>query len=195
MTIRRAVLERILPIPEELVVEADEYIFTLAPAISPCIILNEPLTYYGFHEGNLFQFSRFDPTKSRCKMNVLQTLLVELPSKLERFGIRDENIRVLFQGTQVEAGRARLSLDGGSPLEAFSIERAAFKASYREVSWRYRVFRFLVLLQTLLLPPRTFYRLRRWYSENRLSRFRSWTGEPVRSVQIEERRPECRSNL
>ena len=189
MTIRKPVLDQILPIPEELTIEADEYIFTLAPAIRPAIILNEPLCYYGIHSANLFQFGKFEPRKARRKMKVLDALMRELPPKLRKFGATDEIVAALFQGTRVEVGRIRLSLDGGSPLEAFSVERAAFKAAYQEVTWRYRLFRAFVLLQTLLLPPRVFYRLRRWYTEKRLSRFRSWTGEPVPAVQVVERRP------
>jgi glycosyltransferase involved in cell wall biosynthesis len=189
MTIRKSVLDQILPIPEELTIEADEYIFTLAPAIRPAIILNEPLCYYGIHSANLFQFGKFEPGKARRKMNVLDALMRELPPKLRKFGATDEIVATLFQGTRVEVGRIRLSLDGGSPLEAFSVERAAFKAANQEVTWRYRLFRAFVLLQTLLLPPRVFYRLRRWYTEKRLSRFRSWTGEPVPAVQVVERRP------
>ncbi len=189
LTIRKRVLEKILPIPEELTIEADEYIFTLAPAVGPAMILNEPLCHYGIHSGNLFQFGKFEPAKARRKMNVLDVLMRELPSRLRAFGATEDIVATLFQGTRVEAGRIRLSLDGGSPLEAFSIERAAFKASYRKVTWRYRFFRAFVLLQTLLLPPRVFYRLRRWYSEKGLSRFRSWTGEPAPAVQMIERRP------
>src|SRR6202171_1685663 len=56
MTIRRSVLNKILPIPEELNIEADEYIFTLAPATAPAMVFTEPLFYYCFHPGNLFQF-------------------------------------------------------------------------------------------------------------------------------------------
>jgi glycosyltransferase involved in cell wall biosynthesis len=189
MTIRKSVLDRILPIPEELTIEADEYIFTLAPAIGPAVIINEPLCYYGIHSGNLFQFGKFEPVKARRKMNVLDVLMRELPPKLRNFGATDEIVATLFQGMRVEAGRLRLSLDGGSPLEAFSVERAAFKAAYHKVTWRYRLFRAFVLLQTLLLPPRLFYRLRRWYAEKGLSRFRSWTGEPTPAVQVVERRP------
>jgi glycosyltransferase involved in cell wall biosynthesis len=189
MTIRKSVLERILPIPEELTIEADEYIFTLAPALAPAMILNEPLCYYGIHSANLFQFGKFEPAKARRKMNVLDALMRELPPKLLKFGATEEIVAALFQGTQVEAGRLRLSLDGGSPLEAFSVERAAFKSSYHKVTWRYRLFRAFVLLQTLLLPPRVFYRLRRWYTDKGLSRFRSWTGEPTPAVQLVERRP------
>jgi glycosyltransferase involved in cell wall biosynthesis len=189
LTIRRSVLDRILPIPEELEIEADEYIFTLAPAIRPAMILNEPLCYYGIHSENLFQFGKFEPAKARRKMNVLDVLMRELPPRLRKFGASEEIVAALFQGTRVEARRIRLSLDGGSPLEAFSVERAAFKAAYQKVTWRYRLFRVFVLIQTLLLPPRVFYRLRRWYAEKGLSRFRGWTGEPARAVQVVERRP------
>ena len=189
MTIRKSVLDQILPVPEELNIEADEYIFTLAPALGPAIILNEPLCYYGIHSGNLFQFGKFEPAKARRKMNVLDILMRELPPRLRKFGATEEVIDALFEGTRVEAGRMRLSLDGGSPLEVFSVERAAFKASYHKVTWRYRLFRAFVLLQTLLLPPRLFYRLRRWYTDKGLSRFRSWTGEPTRAVPMVERRP------
>jgi glycosyltransferase involved in cell wall biosynthesis len=189
MTIRKSVLDQILPIPEELTIEADEYIFTLAPAIGPAMILNEPLCHYGIHPGNLFQFGKFEPVRARRKMNVLDVLMRELPPKLRKFGATEEIVATLFQGTQVEARRIRLSLDGGSPLETFSVERAGFNASYRKVTWRYRLFRAFVLLQTLLLPPRVFYRLRRWYTENGLSRFRRWTGEPTPAVQVVERRP------
>jgi glycosyltransferase involved in cell wall biosynthesis len=189
MTIRKSVLERILPVPENLIFEADEYIFTLAPAVAPAMILNEPLCHYAIHAGNLFQFGKFDPAKARRKMNVLEILVTELPQKLRNFGVTEEAIDALFCGTRVEVGRMHLSLEGGSPLAAFSIERAAFKVSYRKVTWRYRIFRAFVLMQTLLLPPRVFYRLRRWYSEKGLSKLRGWTGEPVPVVDIVERRP------
>lgn len=190
MTIRKSVLQRILPVPEELTIEADEFIFTLAPAIGPAMVLNEPLCYYGIHSGNLFQFGKFEPVRARRKMNVLDALMRELPPRLHKFGATEAIVATLFQGTRVETERLRLSLDGGSPLRAFIVERAAFKASYQTVSWRYRVFRVFVLLPTLLLPPRLFYRLRRWYAEKGLSRFRSWTGEPASAVTLVERRPE-----
>src|SRR5438093_3539503 len=43
MTIRKSILDRVLPIPEDLVIEADEYVFTLAPAIADAIVLDRPL--------------------------------------------------------------------------------------------------------------------------------------------------------
>ena len=189
MTIRKSVLDKILPVPEALTFEADEYIFTLAPAIAPAMVLNEPLCHYAIHAGNLYQFGKFEPAKARRKMDVLEILLRELPRKLREFAATEEIINTLFCGTRVEVGRMHLSLDGGSPLKAFSVERAAFNVSYRKVTWRYRMFRAFVLMQTLLLPPRVFYRIRRWYAMKGLSRLRGWTGEPAPAVQIVERRP------
>ena len=44
LTCRRSVLERLLPIPEALVIEADEYLFTLGGAVAEVAVLDEPLT-------------------------------------------------------------------------------------------------------------------------------------------------------
>ena len=57
MTVRTEILRKILPVPESIVIEADEYIFTLAAALSAVSILGEPLTFYRIHGGNLFQLS------------------------------------------------------------------------------------------------------------------------------------------
>jgi glycosyltransferase involved in cell wall biosynthesis len=189
MTIRKRILDHILPVPQRLTIEADEYIFTLAIALGPAMILNEPLCNYGIHSGNLFQFGKFEPAKVRRKMNVLEVLLIELPPKLRGFGIRDTVIDRIFCGTRVEIERMRLGLDGGSSLRTFAVERAAYGISYREVTWRHKLFQVMVLAQTLVLPPRLFYRFRRWYSEKGLSRLRSWTGSPVPVVNMIERRP------
>jgi glycosyltransferase involved in cell wall biosynthesis len=191
MTIRKAILDRVLPIPEDLVIEADEYIFTLAPALAPAVILNEPLFYYGFHAGNLFQFQRYDPVKARRKLMVLEALVRELPPKLREFGLERDVIDTVSLDTHVQIDRLRLSLDGGSPFRTFTVERTAYEISYRHMTLRYRLFKAFVLAQTLLLPPRLFYRLRRWYAEKGLSRFRRWTGNPTPVVEMIERRPEC----
>jgi hypothetical protein len=189
LAIRKAVLEKILPVPEDLVIEADEYLATLAVAISGAIVIPQPLTNYRFHAGNLYQYSAYDLEKTRRKMKALEALVRELPAKLCDWNISKDVIGTLFRGRRVEIERMRLALDGGSPLRTFTVERTAYEISYREVTWRHRLFQAMVLMHTLLLPPRVFYRLRRWYGEKRLSRLRRWTGDPVPAVKIYERRP------
>ncbi len=84
ITIRKKLLDQILPFPEELVIEADEYMFTLAPALAPALVLNKPLFYYRFHEGNLFQYSEKDDKKTRRKQRVLEVLQRCLPPAFMR---------------------------------------------------------------------------------------------------------------
>jgi glycosyltransferase involved in cell wall biosynthesis len=54
MTIRAEIARSILPVPEALMFEADEYLFTLAAAMSEVVILQEALTYYVIHGSNLY---------------------------------------------------------------------------------------------------------------------------------------------
>ncbi len=190
ITIRRALLDRILPIPEELVIEADEYIFTLAPAIADAIVLDEPLFYYRFHGGNLFQFGSGDPVKYRRKHTVLAVLLRTLPSRLAELGVAPEVVQAILEPVQVDAERIRLCLDGGWPWETFGVERAAYRLAYRDADFGYGLFKALVLALAALLPPKGFYRLRQWYADKNLRELRKIVGEPTPAAPVVERRME-----
>ena len=56
VAIRRSLLEKVLPIPEALVVEADEFMSAVAIAHGGAYLLAEPLTYYRLHDQNQYQF-------------------------------------------------------------------------------------------------------------------------------------------
>ncbi len=189
ITIRKKLLDQILPFPEELVIEADEYMFTLAPALAPALVLDKPLFYYRFHEGNLFQHSEKDHKKTRRKQRVLEVLLQCLPPRLRALGIRDEIVAIVMEPICVDAGRMRLGLDGGMPWETYRIEKAAYHYSYMEPPIGYRLFKALVLGATLVLPPRSFYKIQQWYGSNGLRRFRDRIGRPTSAAPIVEQRP------
>jgi len=189
ITIRKKILDQILPFPEELVIEADEYMFTLAPALAPALVLDKPLFYYRFHEGNLFQYSGKDDKKTRRKQRVLEVLQNCLPPRLRASGIRDEIIATVMEPLWVEAGRMRLGLDGGMPWETYHIEKAAYAYSYAERPIGYRLFKALVLGATLVLPPRSFYKIHQWYASNEFHRIRDLIGKPTGAAPIIEQRP------
>ena len=188
ITIRKKILDQILPFPEELVIEADEYMFTLAPALAPALVLDKPLFYYRFHEGNLFQHSEKDDNKTRRKQRVLEVLQNYLPPRLRALGIRDEIIATVIEPLWVDAGRMRLGLDGGMPWETYHIEKAAYAYSYTDRPIGYRLFKAFVLGATLVLPPRSFYKIMQWYGSNDLHRFRNWIGKPTGAAPIIEQR-------
>ena len=189
ITIRKPLLEPILPIPEELVIEADEWIFTLAPALAPAVVLGEPLFYYRLHGGNLYQFSKNDEAKARRKATVLEVLLRHLPPRLRELKVSNEIIAIVTEPIWVDAERIKISLDGGKPWRTYQVERASYRYSHSGAAFGYRVFNALVLGLTLALPPRTFYHLRQWYSDKNLGKLRRFVGEPKMAAPILERRP------
>jgi len=188
VTIRKRVLERVLPIPEALVIEADEYMFTLAAAVAGALVLDKPLFYYRFHSGNLFQFEVGDAEKLRRKQRVLACLVRELPPPLRAAGVSEDVIRPLIEPVRVQAERLRLSLDGGSPWDTFQVERADSRIAYKNASVGYHLFKTLVYGLTLVLPPRRFYQLRNWYTATGLRRVRRLLGEPIPAAPILEQR-------
>jgi glycosyltransferase involved in cell wall biosynthesis len=189
ITIRKKLLGQMLPFPEELVIEADEYMFTLAPALAPVLVLDKPLLYYRLHEGNLFQYSEKDDKKTRRKQRVLEVLLCCLPPRLHALGIRADIIATVMEPLWVDAGRMRLGLDGGMPWETYRIEKAAYRYSYSDRPIVYRLFKALVLGATLVLPPRSFYKVQQWYSSNKLHRIRDLMGKPTPAAPIIEQKP------
>jgi glycosyltransferase involved in cell wall biosynthesis len=188
LAIRRPIIDRLLPVPNVLTIEADEYLATLAVAISGALVLDQPLTNYRFHPGNLYQFGAFDFERARRKADALTSLVRVLRERLEAFGIAEEIIRAMLRNRWIEAGRLRLSVYGGAPWETFRVERLAHRESYSQYSPGYHLFLALVLGLTCLLPPRTFYRLRNWYSARELHRIRRAVGDPIPVDSLVERR-------
>ena len=186
VSIRKSVLAKIVPIPEALVVEADEFMATMAVAHGGAVLLSEPLAYYRLHDENLFQFRVGDPIRMRRKMQVLKCLASDLPTQLSRLGISAEVIRIVVEPIRTSAHRIRLMLDGGMPWEAYCVERSDFALSYQSATVGYRIYKEISLLLALLLPPRLYYTLRTSYAERDLRRYRSWLGEPKARAQVQE---------
>src|SRR5262249_5841763 len=128
LTCCRSVLERLLPIPEALVIEADEYIFTLGGAVAEVAVLDEPLCYYRLHGQNLFQFGDYDPVRLKRKHLALAALADTLPSRLRALGVSEESAHKVVANTALDARRLGLVTDGGRIGLAFPVEWAAIRA-------------------------------------------------------------------
>ena len=184
---RRDLLENVLPIPEVLWFEADEYIWTLVVASADALVLDLPLFFYRFHAAN--HFMQRSPNKSllRRKRDVMQGLLDHLPARLNSLGVPKEIVAIVLEQNEIDVKRHGLWLDGGMSWETYSIEQANFRRSYRSTTLGYRVYKQLSLLLALALPPRRFYQLREWYAANNLRRLRGILGEPEPMAPVVER--------
>jgi glycosyltransferase involved in cell wall biosynthesis len=190
LALRKSVLEKILPVPEDLVIEADEYLATLAVAISGGLILDQHLTNYRYHPGNLYQFSKFSLEKARRKSKVLQCLVRELPARLNALGISSEIVAAMMVPRKLEAERLRLTVEGGMSWETFRAESEASRVTYKDSSLGYRLFQAMVLALTLTMPPKLFYRLRNWYADRNLHRLREMFGKPTLADTFVQRKDE-----
>jgi len=95
-----------------------------------------------------------------------------LSRRLVELGVPEESVSEFLAGVWVEAKRFRLGRFGGSRQDAFRTEMEAFRATPLNPSVGYRLFRYLTLGAALLLPARSFYKVRNWYAEKNLGRYR-----------------------
>jgi glycosyltransferase involved in cell wall biosynthesis len=168
MTIRADLLHRIGPVPEAIVIQADEYLFTLAAVLATAQILPEALTYYRLHERNSFQLASHDPQKLRGKQKSLAILAISLLERLENLGI-DPQVRCsVIEYTQASADQLRLGLDGGWPWETAKTEWKIYEILHPEARLSHRLFKLMILLGALVTSPRTFYSVQRTLAQNSL---------------------------
>jgi glycosyltransferase involved in cell wall biosynthesis len=184
LAIRKAVLEKILPLPGHLRIEADEFLATLAVAISGCHVLKEPLTCYRLHAGNLYQFSAFSKVKVEEKWLSVECLIKDLPPRLIDMGISPAVVQLLTAPNRIDATRSRLSLGRGWSWETAQIEHAAFRQFYSHASLGYYIFHAVVLMAACIFPPRLFYALRRWYSARGFARIRGAIGKVTNTPSL-----------
>jgi len=162
MALRTQLALEMLPVPETLVIEADEYLFTLAAAKSDVIILQEALTHYHIHGGNLYLTAGNDEKGLRRKQKVMVALAGSLQSALAANGTAPEVTACIVEIVQAEADQIRLMLDGGAPWETFRTESKLYEVLHADAPQGHRLFHAATMLPALLVPPRRYYAARRW---------------------------------
>jgi glycosyltransferase involved in cell wall biosynthesis len=176
LAIRRAVAFALLNIPDRLIFEADEYMFTLLPALGEVAILPDAVTYYRIHGNNLYQGSRNLPIRYKVDKKLTQRALIyeclstELPIELRKRGCDGPLLKLLLEPVVVQASRLKLMAVGGTRVENYRSERRAAALDERSSTLSKAVL-FLSLGFALILPPSFYFRLRARYS-NLLRRIR-----------------------
>jgi glycosyltransferase involved in cell wall biosynthesis len=174
LTVRRKVLEQVMPIPEALVFSADSPIAFASMAMGVCV-LPQPFSYYRLHSGNLYAINSENPAKVQRKYEMDEVMLSVLWPMLLRLGVPTECVSAFLDPVWTEVWRRNLRALGGSRLKTLRTEMRSFRSTYKNPSLGYRLFKYLVVAPaTLALPPRRFYELRDWYARQNLGRFRDW---------------------
>lgn len=162
MTMRATLARQLLPVPEVLRIEADEYLFTLATALSQLLILPDTLTYYRLHKASLYNSAGSSVAGLRLKQAVLAALAEALRRELPGRGVPADAVGCVVEIVQAEADQLRLMLDGGRPWETLRTENTIYQVMHEGASRSHRYFRWVTMLPAFVLPPRWFYAARRW---------------------------------
>ena len=167
ISFRRDLLPRILPIPERLTVEADEWIFTLVPAMARARLLAQPFLQYRQHAGNLFMIRDPNPVRTERKRSALECLWRELPARLERLGVARDVALAATLPIRVDAERLRLASGAGGRRDTLRVERDAgtVRAWLREDTSP--LVRAASHALAAALPPERYYQVRDWYGRAR----------------------------
>ncbi len=172
LTVRRRVLEWIVPLDEEMVFMADSAI-QVAAMIKGVLILEEPLFYYRYHAQNLFAIEDEGAERVRRKWEMTELVYSLVHRMVIELGVPRETASALLEDNWMDAKRRRLHKIGGSRWEAFRTEMQCFQLDHPNPSVGYRLFKYLVVgAATLLLPARRFYELRSWYAQRELGSYR-----------------------
>lgn len=171
LSVRRRVLEKVMPIPEALVFSADSPIAVASMALG-VRVLPQPLSYYRIHGNNLYALTSDDPAKLQRKYEMDDLMYGVLWSLLRRLEVPPECISAFIDPAWTWINRHCLHTFGGSRLKTFRTEMRDFRSTHRNPGLGRRLFKYLMLgPATLVLPPRQFYELRDWYTQHNFSRF------------------------
>jgi hypothetical protein len=160
-TIRNSILRELLPVPEAIRIEADEFVFTMAAALGEVEILGEALFHYRLHVGNFYSQHGFNEGRVRRKQQSIAELARRLRERLLEIGASAEVVHTVVDSIQVEADQLRLSVDGGAPWETVKTELTMYQMLHSDAPWTHRAFKYATLLPAYLVPPRFYYGARR----------------------------------
>jgi len=164
MAFRSALLREIGSVPESLVIEADEYLFTLGAVLSEALILREPLTYYRLHDANAFKSSDGDIAGLRRKQHVLEALSDALRERFRAISLPLGVSAIVLDAVRWESEIIRLALQSGWPWETWRVELSEFRESYGNASLSQRLIKLLGLLPACFLPSRLYYSWRQRFA-------------------------------
>ncbi len=156
MAYRADLLRRIGPVPEALVIEADEFLFTVGALFSEVLLLREPLTFYRLQGQNLYQVSDGNLSSLRRKHAVLLALADALRRRFAEERVSSEISKIILDSVQSDADVLRLSLGDGSPLDSFRTEFRSYHLNHAHASPFRRLLKYVSLVPALFLSPRRY---------------------------------------
>lgn len=168
MAYRSVILRRVGNVPETLIFEADEFLFTLGSLFSEVLLLREPLTFYRMHSANLYQLSSGEQAAIRRKHTVIVALAEALHRRFAEERVPEQVCQVILEVVQNEADVLRLALGEGSSRDSFHAELVNYRLNHEHASLPRRWLKYISLVPALILPPHHYVSFRNRLASNRI---------------------------
>lgn len=171
MSFRAHLLRRILPVPESLIFEADEFVFTLAAFFADVLILGDPLAFYRLHDQNFFSLGDNSLASVRRKHDILLSLVGSLRQRLAQENIVTNLSNAVIESIQSEADTLALSLGGGTPFTTIRTELRQYRIMHENSSPLRWLLKCASLFPALFVSPARYVSLKQKIATN--ERYRS----------------------
>lgn len=170
IAIRATILKKMLPIPDEFKLCADGYLMVCAPAVTCKFgLINSELGYYRIHGANgytdLTKDGKSQTVKSETICAHYDALFIKyLENNIKKFGIESCGFLDTVRAQSVR-DKVFTTLKSHGKIKAIShfwAERAVFSM----LPVKYRLFRYIGIFLRLFIDERTYFQLKKIYSDS-----------------------------
>jgi glycosyltransferase involved in cell wall biosynthesis len=176
LAFRRSVLQGLLPIPERLVVQADAHLSACVIFVAPIVYIDQPLTVYRVHAGNLWNWAGNTPpgntfegdpvARARLQRRAIATRAIGegVRQWLEKngFDVKRPDLRAFLMRWTIASRATEFALSPPGRLRFF---RHLLEQSWcfgAVMTWRHLVVFYANAFGSLFVGYRNFHRLDEW---------------------------------
>jgi glycosyltransferase involved in cell wall biosynthesis len=177
LAFRRSVLERLLPVPESLIVQADAHLTACVIFLAPIVYIDQPLAVYRVHADNLWNCIANTPpgcnifvgdpaAKARLQRRVITTRAIGdgVRQWLEKngFDVNRPDLRAFLMQWAIASRASDFALSPPGRLQFFRhlLERSWYFRT--RMTWRHLVVNYANAFGSLFVGYRNFHRLDEW---------------------------------
>jgi len=177
LAFRPSVLQRLLPVPERLIVQADAHLTACIIFVAPIVYIDQPLTVYRVHADNLWNCAANSPSrcdifegdpgaKARLQRRVIATRAVGegVRQWLEKngFDVNRPDLRAFLMQWTMSSRACEFALSPPGRLRFFRhlLEQPRYFGT--RMTWRHLVVHYANTFGSLFVGYRNFHRLDEW---------------------------------
>ncbi len=177
LAFRRTVLERLLPIPENLIVQADAHLSACVVFVAPIVYINQPLAVHRIHAGNLWNWGGNTPSgfnlavgdpvaEARLHRRVMTTRAIREGVRrwldVNGFDVDRPDLRAFLMQWTMSSRAAEFELWPPGRLRFFFHLLDQPRYFRVRMTWRHLVVHYANALGSLFVGYRNFHRLDEW---------------------------------